>query len=234
MTRTRPATARTPRRPTRCSSAFSPGAARRGGRRSPTTGRRPSWPRPPTVGLGDQRATYVAGRATLCSTPDDLARYDQVYAAFFDARDGLPRERPAAPSTPTYTDADRRRRDRHREGDESTDDVVRAMASEVEVLRHRDVASMTPAEKHRLVDAVRDPAPAPAAAAHPAPGVVAPRPGRRPGDAAREPAAARRAGADPVPAPPHAAPARRAAHRRLRLDERVRRRAAASRAHDDP
>ena len=28
------------------------------------------------VGLDDRRATYWAGRTTLCSGPDDLARYD--------------------------------------------------------------------------------------------------------------------------------------------------------------
>ena len=35
------------------------------------------------VGLGNERGTYVAGRATLCSTPHDLERYDRVYAAWF-------------------------------------------------------------------------------------------------------------------------------------------------------
>src|SRR5690606_1548275 len=42
-----------------------------------------------TVGLDDQRATYVAGRATLCGSPDDLVRYDQVFEAYFNARGGL-------------------------------------------------------------------------------------------------------------------------------------------------
>ncbi len=49
------------------------------------------------VGLDDRRATYAAGRATLCSSPDDLVRYDQVFEAYFNARDGLPRARPATP-----------------------------------------------------------------------------------------------------------------------------------------
>ena len=40
------------------------------------------------VGLDDQRATYTAGRATLCSSPDDLVRYDQVFEAYFNAREG--------------------------------------------------------------------------------------------------------------------------------------------------
>ncbi len=103
------------------------------------------------VGLGDQRATYLAGRATLCGSPDDLARYDQVFHAYFDARDGLPRRRPAPPSSPTYSslpleDAGAGGGD----DDRADDDVVRAMASDTEVLRHRDLASLTAAERQRL------------------------------------------------------------------------------------
>ncbi|MDH2413450.1 VWA domain-containing protein [Nocardioides sp. CER19] len=99
------------------------------------------------VGLDDRRATYTAGRATLCGGPDDLARYDQVFEAYFGARDGLPMPRPARSTVQSVGDlpladgvgaADR------------ADDVTRAMASEVEVLRHRDVAGLTAAEKQRL------------------------------------------------------------------------------------
>ena len=53
-----------------------------------------------TLGLDDQRATYVAGRATLCAGPDDLERYDQVFEAYFNGRDGLPRPRPVRPPRP--------------------------------------------------------------------------------------------------------------------------------------
>ena len=65
------------------------------------------------LGLDDQRATYLAGRATLCAGPDDLERYDQVFDAWFNARDGLPRTRPAQPSTPGFSDLPRDRRRRH-------------------------------------------------------------------------------------------------------------------------
>jgi uncharacterized protein with von Willebrand factor type A (vWA) domain len=99
------------------------------------------------LGLGDQRATYVAGRATLCAGPDDLERYDQVFAAYFNARDGLPRSRPAPP-LPTFSELPAT--DGTGEGDASDDDVVRAMASATEVLRHRDVASLSAGEKQRL------------------------------------------------------------------------------------
>ena len=98
------------------------------------------------VGLDDQRATYWAGRATLCSTPDDLHRYDQVFGAWFNQRGGLPRarvsEQPPARAA-ALVDAD--------DGDDSGDvDQDPAGASAVEVLRHRDVADLTAAEKRRL------------------------------------------------------------------------------------
>ena len=101
------------------------------------------------VGLDDAAATYVAGRATLCASPDDLARYDQVHEAYFNARDGLPRPRPAEEGVPTFSGLPLAEGDGDG-ADESDDPVVRAMASDTEVLRHRDVASMSAAEKARL------------------------------------------------------------------------------------
>jgi uncharacterized protein with von Willebrand factor type A (vWA) domain len=101
------------------------------------------------LGLDDQRATYLAGRATLCASPDDLARYDQVFAAYFNSRDGLPRSRPAQPSVTVLSDLPATDGTGDGEGDEDAD-VVRALASELEVLRHRDVAGLSAAEKHRL------------------------------------------------------------------------------------
>jgi uncharacterized protein with von Willebrand factor type A (vWA) domain len=99
------------------------------------------------LGLDDQRATYAAGRATLCAGPDDLERYDQVFEAYFNARDGLPRSRPSQPSVQSFSDLPAN--DATGEGDD-VDEVVRAAASETEVLRHRDVASMSAAERARL------------------------------------------------------------------------------------
>lgn len=102
------------------------------------------------VGLGDVAAVRTAGHATLCAGPDDLHRFDQVFEAFFDARSGLPRTRPATPgrtSTATLPDAE----DEGGEGEGGdAGAVVRARASAEEVLRHRDVAGLTPAEKARL------------------------------------------------------------------------------------
>ena len=81
------------------------------------------------VGLDDQPAVYFAGRATLCASPADLERYDLVYTAWFS---GL-----GATESPTAQGAD-------------DPDVVRAQASSTEVLRHRDVATLTRRERESL------------------------------------------------------------------------------------
>jgi uncharacterized protein len=100
------------------------------------------------VGLDDQAATYWAGRATLCSAPADLTRYDQVYTAWFSGlRSGVKAPRPQ----PVVLSADLPSDDDAGSGGEPTDaDVVRATASETEVLRHRDIAGMSPSERARL------------------------------------------------------------------------------------
>jgi uncharacterized protein with von Willebrand factor type A (vWA) domain len=102
------------------------------------------------VGADQRRTTYWAGRATLCGSPDDLARYDQVFAAWFDPRDGLPvarqREAPRPATAHLLPDTE----SAGGAGEEREEDVVRAAASEAEVLRHRDVASLDAAERRRL------------------------------------------------------------------------------------
>jgi uncharacterized protein with von Willebrand factor type A (vWA) domain len=100
------------------------------------------------LGLDDQRATYLAGRSTLCAGPDDLERYDQVFEAFFGSRDGLPRARPTQSAVPAFSDLPAT--DATGEGEQADDEIVRAMASATEVLRHRDVAALSAAEKNRL------------------------------------------------------------------------------------
>ena len=103
------------------------------------------------VGADDGQAVWWAGRATLCASPDDLFRHDQVFAAWFNARDGLPQSRPRDASRPATAhllpDAEGAGGSDEEAEDE---DVVRAAASALEVLRHRDVASLDAAEKRRL------------------------------------------------------------------------------------
>lgn len=102
------------------------------------------------VGADDRQSTYWAGRATLCGSPDDLARYDQVFASWFDPRDGLPRAQPRDASRPSAAHLLPDAEGSGGSGDDPDDDVVRAAASAAEVLRHRDVASLDAAEKRRL------------------------------------------------------------------------------------
>ena len=82
------------------------------------------------VGAGDPLATYRAGVATLCGSPDDLVRYGHVFEAWFGAREQLPRtvarDRPREISPPLPTG------ESGEEGGESTPEVVQAAASDTE------------------------------------------------------------------------------------------------------
>jgi uncharacterized protein with von Willebrand factor type A (vWA) domain len=100
------------------------------------------------VGLDDDRATYWAGRATLCSGPDDLLRYDQVFHAWFmeEQTPARPREQPDRTQPQAALDEDGSPAEQDVDGDED----VRALASATEVLRHRDVGEMDIGEKARL------------------------------------------------------------------------------------
>lgn len=100
------------------------------------------------VGAGDPRATYWAGRATLCGGPDDLDRYDAVFRAWFDATSPpRPQTRETRPSTRHVSLAE------HEAGggsdEEDTTEAI-ARASSVEVLRHRDIADLTADELRTL------------------------------------------------------------------------------------
>ena len=101
------------------------------------------------VGAGSERGVYVAGRATLCGSPADLERYDQVYAAWFGLERARSRPRKAQPATVPQASLDAVDAGT---GAAAEDDVLRATASDTEVLRHRDVAALSAAERARLSD----------------------------------------------------------------------------------
>jgi uncharacterized protein with von Willebrand factor type A (vWA) domain len=99
------------------------------------------------VGLDDQKATYWAGRATLCSGPDDLDRYDQVFSAWFLGSEGTP---PTSSPDPRTIVQAALSSEEGSGGEDPDEDTLNAMASAAEVLRHRDIGEMGPAEKARL------------------------------------------------------------------------------------
>jgi uncharacterized protein with von Willebrand factor type A (vWA) domain len=98
------------------------------------------------LGVTEPRTAYWAGRLTLCGEPDDLPLYDAAFVAYFGGR--LPARQPALPLAPT----DRRPAGRFATGTggEPADTAVGLSASSVEVLRHRDVAVLSPAERDEV------------------------------------------------------------------------------------
>jgi len=101
------------------------------------------------VGADRAQEVYWAGRATLCSQPDDLPVYDQVFQAWFSGR--VPRPgRPRGPAPAVQRTAAPLTEGASPQGVQQDPEVVRALASETEVLRHRDLAELTASDKARL------------------------------------------------------------------------------------
>jgi uncharacterized protein with von Willebrand factor type A (vWA) domain len=101
------------------------------------------------VDLADPRQVYWAGRATLCRGPDDIPRYDLVFENWFGgtvpvgvAQRGQEPRRPriAALDATGATEA----------GAEAPQ--LRVAAAETEILRHRDIAELSAAERIHLAE----------------------------------------------------------------------------------
>jgi uncharacterized protein len=95
---------------------------------------------------GQRQAVFWAGRCTLCSSQEDLERYDAAFRAWFSVQD-LPR-RGVEPSTRLVQRASLLPGESA--GEPGEDHVARALASTNEVLRHRDIAELTAAERRSL------------------------------------------------------------------------------------
>ena len=101
------------------------------------------------AGAGDLDGVYWAGRATLCASPDDLERFDAVFREWFAGtlRPGAPR----SSAVPTAVQASLDDAGMPDDGDGAGDHpVLRAAASPTEVLRHRDIAELSAAERAEL------------------------------------------------------------------------------------
>ncbi|MHB2024651.1 MAG: vWA domain-containing protein [Mycobacteriales bacterium] len=112
------------------------------------------------LGPTTRRSLYWAGRLTLCASPDDLARYEQAFAACFGGSQ-LP-----LPAAPRWSAAQRlvARADPDRPPGAPQGPAARATAvgsSSQEVLRQRDLGSIPAADRaevNRLLAACRLPA----------------------------------------------------------------------------
>ncbi|WP_086730521.1 vWA domain-containing protein [Streptomyces carpinensis] len=103
---------------------------------------------------GARSDVYWAGRLTLCGDRDDLERYERVFGAYFGHGAGgapartvrtapRPRLRAVVRETPVGSRA-------RGPDDEPQGPPVASLASPAEVLRHRDVAELDPAERAQV------------------------------------------------------------------------------------
>jgi len=88
---------------------------------------------------------YWAGRLTLCATPEDVARYDAVWAG--DGAGARPARRPAAARAPGDSALFAAAGASDTDGDSP---AVTAAASRVEVLRHRDLGRLSTVERDEV------------------------------------------------------------------------------------
>ncbi len=97
---------------------------------------------------GSADDVYWAARLSLCSEPDDLAKFDAIFDLWFRGSRPLTRQ----PQQPSQV--------KHQElravggpgdtGSRGDDEVLRTAASETEVLRTRDVAALTARERDEI------------------------------------------------------------------------------------
>jgi uncharacterized protein with von Willebrand factor type A (vWA) domain len=102
------------------------------------------------VGITDRQGVYWAGRATLCAEPDHFSLYDKVFDAWFAGV--LPRLTKAASNAPVRNLPPLQDGTGGSGQDEQETELVRAKASDVDVLRHRDIAELSPAERLLLAE----------------------------------------------------------------------------------
>ncbi|MGB3184459.1 MAG: VWA domain-containing protein [Ornithinimicrobium sp.] len=98
------------------------------------------------VGMGERGGLYWAGRATLTGSRADLDPYDQVFEQWFggtrmDAVASSPRSQHSVAHASLDDSVG------NGEGDRGSEKVMRALASDREVLRQRDIAQLTPSER---------------------------------------------------------------------------------------
>jgi uncharacterized protein with von Willebrand factor type A (vWA) domain len=104
---------------------------------------------------GRRRDLYWAGRLTLCSGPDDIARYDRAFAAYFGGAQAPPLRTVPPVQVVRPTAVPGSDRDGGTPGDPTA--APAATASELEVLRHRDLAALGASEREvvrRLIEAI--------------------------------------------------------------------------------
>lgn len=102
------------------------------------------------VGLGERDRVYWAGRATLTASQADVEPYDRVFTSWFGGR-AMHGVSTPPPAPATVLQASLEESGEGSGGDDGTgEELVTATASATEVLRHRDVAGLSPADQAAL------------------------------------------------------------------------------------
>ncbi|HET9899662.1 MAG TPA: VWA domain-containing protein [Actinomycetes bacterium] len=100
------------------------------------------------VDVSRRRDVYWTGRITLCGRHEDLDRYDRAFDAYFRGEHGALRLRQRPSPMLRHVSIAIPGDDEGSEGEER-EDVIGA-ASRAEVLRHRDLATLTPDEREEV------------------------------------------------------------------------------------
>ncbi|HET7664986.1 MAG TPA: VWA domain-containing protein [Mycobacterium sp.] len=103
------------------------------------------------VDVADPRQVYWAGRATLCRGPDDIPRYDLVFESWFGGT--LPRPAPHRKERPRHSQIVALDASGGADADGEAPQL-RVAADDTEILRHRDIAELTAAERAHLAELV--------------------------------------------------------------------------------
>lgn len=98
-----------------------------------------------TVGMGERAGIYWAGRSTLTATPADFPAYDEVFERWFGG-EAIPRGQRVDIVRPPVRQAPLDSGEGEGGPDDDTD-TVQARASAQEVLRHRDIATLSAADR---------------------------------------------------------------------------------------
>jgi len=100
------------------------------------------------VDLADPRQVYWAGRATLCRSPDDIPRYDLVFESWFGGT--VPTRAPQRQEPRRALIAALADTGSADSGGEAPQ--LRVAAADTEILRHRDIAELSVAERAHLAE----------------------------------------------------------------------------------
>jgi uncharacterized protein len=91
---------------------------------------------------------YWAGRLTFCGSAEDIGRYDAVFRAVLDGE--VPRLRPGSRHLARAVPVGLAAPDAAEGTEDGADTPVRAAASSIETLRHKDVTTLSAAERAEL------------------------------------------------------------------------------------